>query len=79
MVYGTTGIGSSVQTVSNSLSASYTNMKKTMEDPDFGTDPNDMTEFQFQMNEWSTKYSALSNSISSFFGSMKQSTQNLKI
>lgn len=78
MAVGGTGLDSSIQTISSSMSTSYTDLKQSFEDPNFGTNPSDLMQFQFKMNEWSTKYSAYSNSISSFFSAMKQTSQNLK-
>ena len=78
-VGGADSLGSSMHQIEGVMEQSYSELKSMMDDPEFGTDPADLLDFQFKMNEWSTKYSGYSNAISSFFSSMKQCAQNLKV
>lgn len=73
------GLGTSMENIEQTMGDSYKDLQSMLDDPEFGTDPGDLIDFQFKMNEWSTKYSAYSNAISSFFSSMKQCAQNLKV
>ena len=72
-------LAASMNKIEGSMESKYSELQGMLDDPDFGTDPSDLLDFQFKMNEWSTKYSAYSNAISSFFSSMKQCAQNLKV
>ncbi|MEM8985353.1 MAG: EscF/YscF/HrpA family type III secretion system needle major subunit [Pseudomonadota bacterium] len=72
-------LASSMTQIEGSMGSKYGELQSMLDDPDFGTDPSDLLDFQFKMNEWSTKYSAYSNAISSLFSSMKQCSQNLKV
>lgn len=78
-VSATSGLASSMTQIEESMGTKYGELQSMLDDPEFGTDPSDLLDFQFKMNEWSTKYSAYSNAISSFFSSMKQCAQNLKV
>ncbi|MEM9618003.1 MAG: EscF/YscF/HrpA family type III secretion system needle major subunit [Pseudomonadota bacterium] len=78
-VGGTNSLASSMTQIEETMGNSYNDLQGMLNDPDFGTDPSDLLDFQFKMNEWSTKYSGYSNAISSFFSSMKQCAQNLKV
>jgi hypothetical protein len=78
-VGASSGLGSSMTQIESVMEQGYGELKSMMDDPEFGTDPADLLDFQFKMNEWSTKYSGYSNAISSFFSAMKQCAQNLKV
>lgn len=78
-VSATGSLASSMTQIEESMGNKYGELQSMLDDPDFGTDPSDLLDFQFKMNEWSTKYSAYSNAISSLFSSMKQCAQNLKV
>ncbi len=74
-----TSLSTSMEKIEGQMGSKYGELQSMLDDPDFGTDPSDLLDFQFKMNEWSTKYSAYSNAISSLFSSMKQCAQNLKV
>ena len=78
-VSATGSLASSMTQIEESMGNKYGELQSMLDDPEFGTDPSDLLDFQFKMNEWSTKYSAYSNAISSLFSSMKQCAQNLKV
>lgn len=78
-VSATGSLASSMTQIEESMGNKYGDLQSMLDDPEFGTDPSDLLDFQFKMNEWSTKYSAYSNAISSLFSSMKQCAQNLKV
>ena len=76
---GTSSLHSTMTQIEGAMGDGYNDIQGMLNDPDFGTDPSDLLDFQFKMNEWSTKYSGYSNAISSLFSSMKQCAQNLKV
>lgn len=76
---GSGSLSVSLGKIEGEMGSKYDDLQKMLEDPEFGTDPSDLLDFQFKMNQWSTKYSACSNAVSSFFSSMKQCAQNLKV
>lgn len=78
-VGGTSSLHSTMTQIEETMGDGYSDIQGMLDDPDFGTDPSDLLDFQFKMNEWSTKYSGYSNAISSLFSSMKQCAQNLKV
>ena len=78
-ISATGSLASSMTQIEESMGNKYGDLQSMLDDPEFSTDPSDLLDFQFKMNEWSTKYSAYSNAISSLFSSMKQCAQNLKV